>query len=83
MTISSMGHLSGELPVSWVFKGLDTSGVIAAGHVNRQGSLARRMSFQFIYWLDFSFFKIEIAIGIEIDFLKSIDCGDFLHTMAD
>ncbi|MGM0662666.1 MAG: hypothetical protein ACQET7_00615 [Thermodesulfobacteriota bacterium] len=29
------------------------------------------------------FFGIEIAIGIEIDFLQSIDTGVFLHTEVD
>ncbi|MFO7784582.1 MAG: hypothetical protein R6V25_08115 [Desulfatiglandales bacterium] len=29
------------------------------------------------------FFGIEIAIGIEIDFLQSIDPGVFLHTAVD
>ncbi|MGM0662896.1 MAG: hypothetical protein ACQET7_01780 [Thermodesulfobacteriota bacterium] len=29
------------------------------------------------------FFGIEIAIGIEIDFLQSIDPGVFLHTEVD
>ncbi|HOO46998.1 MAG TPA: hypothetical protein PLM29_12255 [Deltaproteobacteria bacterium] len=30
----------------------------------------------------FRFFGIEIAIGIEIDLIKSIDCTIFSHTIA-
>ncbi|MGM0665317.1 MAG: hypothetical protein ACQET7_14200, partial [Thermodesulfobacteriota bacterium] len=33
--------------------------------------------------VQFGFFGIEIAIGIEIDFLQSIDPGVFLHTGVD
>ncbi len=33
--------------------------------------------------VQFVFFGNEIAIGIEIDFLQSIDPGVFLHTAVD
>jgi len=40
------------------------------------------MSIQCIRLFGFRFFGIEIAIGIEIDLIKSIDCTVFLHTIA-